>query len=89
MRIFSMKCEETKLSFKFNYHIHSKASFHTKRKKQNIENETNIMWLGYADDTNIVICVNQKKDLQKAMLLLNRNFEDFGLVLNKSKTETR
>ena len=85
MRIFSMKCEETKLSFKFNYQIHSKASFHTNRKK-NLENETNIMWLGYADDTNIVICVNQKKDLQQAMLLLNRAFKDFGLVLNKSKT---
>ena len=87
--IFSMKCEGTKLSFEFNYRIHSKSSFQTRGKKQNMENETNMLLTKLnVDETSVVVMCESEKDLQQAMLLLNPTFKDFGLSLNRSKSET-
>ena len=82
MRIFLEKCKEEGIKF-------LKLKYHRKEASQN-----NVMsigtvtmdWLGYADD--LVLILETREDLQKALTLLDITLKRFKMEINVSKTKT-
>ena len=83
MRIFLQSCSKSKIKFlKLKYRIPRSAS-HSNQERVGYQQ---IDWIGYADD--LILVFDSKKDLQKALTILDTLFVKFGLAINASKTKT-
>lgn len=83
MRVFKTNCDAKGVVFpKFYYKIPTSAS----STKRSIVGFNECDWIGYADD--LVLIFEDKRNLQKALDIMNTTFERYSLKLNCSKTKT-
>ena len=83
MRIYLKLCNESGIHFqKPKYRIPSSAA----KRNNEIVGYQQIDWIGYADD--LILIFDSKRDLQKALNILDTLFVKFGLAINASKTKT-
>ena len=83
MRVFKSNCAAKGIVFpKFHYSIPAGAS----STKQSLSGFNECDWIGYADD--VVLVFEDRRNLQRALDLLDITFENYSLRLNYSKTKT-
>ena len=83
MRVFMEDCESKNIPYpKLLYRIPARASS-SKRTRIGFNQ---VDWIGYADD--LMLAFDSKRDLQKALNVMNATFERFSLKLNASKTKS-
>ena len=83
MRVFKNRCAAKGIVFpKFHYSIPEGAS----STKRSLSGFNECDWIGYADD--VVLVFEDRRNLQKALDLLDITFEKFSLSINYTKTKT-